>query len=188
VRDLFAIPHDRPPDWLFMLTAYLDESGHETNDFVVVAGFLGDEDQWKRCETEWIKGLGRRKALHMRELQWKKDRVRRLLEILGPIPHQCGLIPVVAGMQVQDYYDLVVGTQAEQMTKGYYLCVLAIIDSILKNIPKGETLTLALESQNEYRLKTEKVFNSYQQFDSSGKPRLSSIQFLAKNASVLTQP
>ena len=142
-----------------MLTAYLDESGHETKDIVVVAGFLGNEDQWKQCASLWMQGLGRRNGLHMKNLRWTHDRVRRLLKILGPIPHECGLRALAAVIQVQDYYDLVVGTKAEQMLKGYYLCVSTIIDAILKNTPKEETIKLVFETQDQYEMRARMVFN-----------------------------
>ena len=39
-----------------MLTAYLDETGHEGKDLVILAGFLGTAEQWEKCETDWRAG------------------------------------------------------------------------------------------------------------------------------------
>jgi hypothetical protein len=36
-----------------MLTAYLDESGHEGKDLVILAGFMGTAEQWEKCEADW---------------------------------------------------------------------------------------------------------------------------------------
>lgn len=149
VCELLATPHDHPPNWLLMLTAYLDESGHEGNT-VIVAGFLGDDSQWEQCAEEWQKGLGpQRRLLHMKELRWSKHGVRNTLATLGAIPHACGLREVMGVAPVMYYNDLVAGTMAEKMTKGYYIAVIAIIDSILKNIPKHETVKLVFEQQDE---------------------------------------
>ena len=75
-----------------MLTAYLDESGHESKGLIILAGFLGNFDQWTKCEAGWKAALGKRQHLHTKELRWSKpERVKRLLESLGPVPHFAGL-------------------------------------------------------------------------------------------------
>ncbi len=57
-----------------MLTAYLDESGHDSKDWMCLAGFLGNENQWKDCSEKWRIGLGpNRKSLHMRTLRWNNE-------------------------------------------------------------------------------------------------------------------
>ena len=49
----FCVPHDCPPKWLFMFTAYVDETGHELErGWTFLAGFLGNEDQWKNFVPE----------------------------------------------------------------------------------------------------------------------------------------
>lgn len=93
-----------------MLTAYMDESGHEA-DRVVLAGFLGNRDQWKLFEAAWRKGLGRRRNLHMKELRWHKpERIKELLASLAPIPYRCGLTALYSTVLASDYSDLIVGT------------------------------------------------------------------------------
>jgi hypothetical protein len=59
-RDFFATPHDCPPERVFVLTAYLDESGHEGQGMMVLAGFLGDDGQWRECEKKWKRALGKK--------------------------------------------------------------------------------------------------------------------------------
>src|ERR1700722_4543874 len=100
-------PHDNPPDWMLVLTAYIDESGYGAKDIIVLGGFVGNDQQWDKCSKEWAFALGKRRALHMKTLRWKNtERIKPLLEKLGPVPHDCGLIPIWARLRVSDYADL----------------------------------------------------------------------------------
>jgi Protein of unknown function (DUF3800) len=171
-----------------MLTAYLDESAHETEN-VIVAGFLGNDDQWEQCAEQWRIGLGKRKYLHMKDLRFKKQRVRELLERLGPIPHECGLRTLVATVPVSSYYDLVSNTRAERLTKGYYFCLITILDAIVKNTPKDESVKLVCELQNEYEIGARRFFDDNKHhLTSAGEPKFNSIEFISKDSSILTQP
>src|SRR5216117_2373707 len=91
----FSSPQDHPAKWLFMLTAYVDESGHESPDWVIVAGLLGNDDQWKQLATDCRLALGNRKRFHMKSLRWKHERTKKLLQTLGPLPAKCGLQRIV---------------------------------------------------------------------------------------------
>jgi hypothetical protein len=189
VREIFSTPYDRPPDCPFMLIAYLDESGHEGKDAVVVAGFLGNENQWTLCEGLWREGLGKRKSLHMKSLRWKKDRVRQLLERLGPIPHKCGLRALVGGVRISDYHDLVAGTKAEKLTKGYQFCVMTVMDALAKNLPNDETVKLIFETQDQYEVQARNIFeNNKHHVTTFGEAKFSSIDFIPKDSTSLTQP
>jgi hypothetical protein len=173
-----------------MLTAYLDESGHETNDAVVVAGFLGNDEQWVQCAERWRAALRPRTRLHMKNLRgWKKDRIRRHLERLGPIPHECGLTALLAMLRVSDYYDLVAGTDAERMTKGYYFCLMTIFDSLVKNTPKDQAIKLVFEDQKEYEIRSRYLFraNAHHR-TTSGEHKFNSIEHIPKDSSILTEP
>jgi hypothetical protein len=172
-----------------MLTAYLDESGHETRDVVIIAGFLGNAEQWSCCAERWSKALLPSQSLHLNELRWNKERTRKLLARLGPIPHECGLNAIIGAVRVGDYYDLVAGTQAEKLTKGYALCLLTVMDAILKNTPQDERVELVLEAQHEYKTQAEMIFRSHEERQTlEGLPRLSGIKFIPKESSILTQP
>lgn len=190
VRDIFSTPHDRPPKWGFVLTAYLDESGHDTKDWVIIAGFLGNADQWEMCAKKWEIGLGHRPALHMNKIRrWSKYATKKLLDILGPIPHECGLTAIVGAVRVSDYQDLVEGTLAEKLTKGYLFCLITVVDSILKCIPKDERIKLLLEQQNEYANQAQAIFeNNKDRVTSDGYPIISGIEYIPKESSSLTQP
>ena len=171
-----------------MLTAYLDESAHETKD-VIVAGFLGNDEQWEECARKWKVGLGKRKYLHVKELRFKRDRDRELLERLGPIPHECGLVPLLATVPVSSYEDLVFKTRAEKMTKGYYLCLVTLFDAIAKNTPEDESVKFVFEVQKEYEIRAKWYFDGNEhRRTSSGDPKFSGIEFIPKDSSILTQP
>lgn len=171
-----------------MLTAYLDESAHETDD-VIVANFIGSDEQWSQCAEKWRIGLGKRKFLHMKKLRFQKARVKELLERLGPIPHQCGLRALLATVPVNSYSDLVSGTHAERMTKGYYLCLMTIFDAVVKNTPKDQSVKFIFEVQEEYEIRAKGFFETNKHhLTSTGEPKFSSIEFIPKESSILTQP
>ena len=134
-----------------MITAYLDESGHETKEWMFVAGFFGNGNQWNELIPLWKKALGRqRKNLHMTDLRWTGHRTKTLLSRLGPIPYKCKLQPVLAGVRTRDYEDLIDGTPAEKLLKGYLVCVIPMVVQLLRSIPRNERLELVFEQQSEY--------------------------------------
>src|SRR5256885_4609602 len=123
----FSSPHDNPPKWMAMITAYLDESGHETKNWMFVAGFFGNDDQWKSLVPLWKEGLGtQRKHLHMKRLRWASNGTKNLLARLGPLPYQCSLQPTLAGVRAGDYEDLISGTPAQRLLKGYLVCIIPL--------------------------------------------------------------
>ncbi len=89
-----------------MMRAYIDESGHEGKGWTFLAGYLGNEDQWKEFVPKWREGLGpRRKSLHLTGLRWNgshQHRTQNLLARLGPIPEECNLIPILGGVRYGD--------------------------------------------------------------------------------------
>jgi hypothetical protein len=134
-----------------MLTAYVDESGHEGKGWMFLAGWLGNDEQWKKFAEDWRKGLGpQRKFLHMADLRWNRERTKRLLAKLGPIPESCGLQPILGGVRYQDYEDLVTGTVEAKLMKGYMAALFPMVLQTLKGIPKDERVEFVFEQQNEY--------------------------------------
>jgi hypothetical protein len=128
------------------ITVYLDESGQESQNYVIVSGFFGDEEQWKICAEKWREGLGRKQGLHMKELRFKKDRDRILLARLGPIPGQCGLTGVFGCIKASDYQDMIQGmnSKAENFESGDE-CLCAVLHADFRypaqdfeGLPQGE--------------------------------------------------
>ena len=56
------------------ITVYLDESGQESQNHVVVSGFFGNEVQWNMFSEKWNQGLRRKQYLHMKELRFRERR------------------------------------------------------------------------------------------------------------------
>jgi hypothetical protein len=175
-----------------MLTAYLDETGHEGKDVVILAGFLGTEDQWKKCEIDWQSELAKRqrKHLHMTNLRWSRpERLRPLLAALGRIPHEAGLQAVYSAVKVADFADLVDGTEMQKTMKGYFIALLGVTDVISKNITPEETFKLVLESQPEYAAGAQQIYNGGRNIRTSdGKRKWVSLEFIDKWESVLAEP
>ena len=173
-----------------MLTAYLDESNHEGNGFVIMAGFLGNADQWTKCEADWRIALGKRKHLHMNELRWSKpERVKKLLDSLGPIPHSAGLQGLISTVDVADFEDLIDGTQMQKLMKGYFVTLLGIMHVIANSIAPEETFKLILETQNEYAYGVHQTFlGTRDMLTPSGQRKLVSVEFVDKDQTCLTEP
>jgi hypothetical protein len=51
-----------------MLYGYFDESGHEKQSWVTLAGFIGDYSQWRKFVPKWSAALGQRPFLHLSKL------------------------------------------------------------------------------------------------------------------------
>jgi len=192
--DLLRGPQDFPPRYFLVLTAYLDESGHEGKEHVLIAGFIGNDEQWLECAKAWTVGLGKRKSLHMNRLRWKNRRTKELLARLGPIPEACGLQRVFGGVRVRDYEDLVVGTPAEKIAKGYYACLYPLVIRILQWLPAEERVKLVFEEQREYEVYTNSVLSSLADGpdpkwrNPDGRPKLAEWGFVPKGSTTLTEP
>jgi hypothetical protein len=185
----------RPPTWLLMFRAYIDESGHESRDWMFIAGFMGREERWGEFIPKWQAGLGpQRKSLHMHDLRWSKESTRRLLARLGPIPSECGLEGMIAGVRFQDYEDLVSGRPEEKTLKAYLAALIPMIVQALRGIPDTERLELVFEQQNEYEpfanMALEWVAIPDHQWKRTvdGKPKLAKWSFVPKGSTSLTEP
>jgi hypothetical protein len=189
-QEIFETPHDCAPKKVFMLTAYLDESAHESRDVMILAGFLGDAAQWKICEENWRIALGKKQHLHMNELRWSKpDRLKRLLDCLGPVPHSAGLQVVFSTARMKDYDDLIVGTKIAPFLRSYYFSLMGIISLIAKGIPADETFKIVLESNQRYMANANGLFQMTRGLKTpDGRPKLVSLEFVDKGVTLLTEP
>jgi hypothetical protein len=181
-----------------MMRVYIDESGHEGNAWVVLAGFVGTEENWKAFVPKWKEALGpQRKRLHMNRLRWNSERTRRLLARLGPIPHDCGLECVMGGVRVSDYEDLVVGTDDERLLRGYIAALSPMVTQILRGIPKNERIEFVFEEQRQYEPYVNMTMPFFTMpgsaslpdyFTDEGLPKLAKWGFVPKGTTILTDP
>ena len=139
--------------WIFVLKAYLDETGiHEPKNSCIIAGFLGNEDQWARFDEEWKKGLGKRERLHMKDLQWSKpERVAALLSRLGLIPEACGLERIYGSVRGADYEDLVPDDPMMRLIASPYMMAMQpCIIQTMRHVPAHESVLFTFERQDRY--------------------------------------
>jgi hypothetical protein len=174
---------------MLMLTAYMDESGHQA-DRVVIAGFWGDRTQWGNLEVAWRAALSTRKALHMRTLRWHKpERLQPLLSRLAPLPYQCGLKPLFATVCVSDYADLIVGGPRAKLYKSYLVALMPLLLLALKETPQNEQLKFVFDRQRHYEPFAKEMIHILDRYKTpSGKTRITSIEFTAHDSNLLTQP
>jgi hypothetical protein len=105
----FRIPHDRPPRHLLVLTAYIDESGQEQReDFMFVAGYMGNEQAWRRVEEAWPSAIAPRKHLHMNRLKFRSETDRAMILRVAAVSKECGLTPIFGGVRQADYIASVI--------------------------------------------------------------------------------
>ena len=192
----FSVPHDDPPRWLFVFTAYLDETGQDTKDWVFIAGFLGKKEHWDKFIPLWKEGLGtQRKSLHMADLRFKKDRDRQLLERLAPIPLQSGLEPVLGGICVNHYEDLLMGDSfLEKVHCGYLSALWPLLVQVLRWLPPNERIEIVFEQQERYFGITDFALSKMRNLAggvwqcSNGKPKLAKWSSVPKGSTCLTEP
>lgn len=175
-----------------MITAYLDESRHEERDkYMALAGFFGNEEQWRSFGPDWVSALGKRKSLHMSSLrlQSKPQRARKLLDRLGPLPHKHGLTPVHAALKVGDYLDLVQGTPQNDKFPGYCICLGSVMSAINWAVDPFESIKLVCEINKVYEDKANLTFRQVRiAFSKPERPYFSGIEFVPKNSTHLIEP
>ena len=193
----FRIPHDNPPQVLLMLTAYLDETGQEQDDWMFIAGFMGDDAAWKEFPPLWAEAIGpQRSHLHMKELRFPKLAVRKMLERAALVPKRCGLIPIAAGVRLKDYADLLVAERDIFIHAAYMMCCNAVTIFALKSIPDTERLEVVFEFQKQYRwYAAQELQNISETMEhpellmADGRTsKLASWRFISKSATVLCEP
>jgi hypothetical protein len=186
LSEIMATPHDAPPKVLFMLTVYLDESGQESPEHVVIAGFIGADEQWKAVIPNWKMGLGpQRRSLHMRELYWSKPYTQGLLARLASIPYKHNLIPVVGAVRVSDYADLLLNPAEEWLASGYALALYPVIVDILRAFPESETIKWVFEEQQTYEPLARTIFANFRHYKC--QERLAGLEFVPKGYTCLTE-
>lgn len=187
VRELAWGPRSpsRNYPFLCMLRVYFDESGHHGGRFCVVAGFIGNEDQWTEFEKSWLVALAPRKHLHMNGLRWTKPRTARLLARLGPVPHKHGLMPVVGVVTHSAYAAAIAPTMP--FLKPWLLCVGMCARDILRWLPPYETIKFVFEQQTEYERHVQMLYSAMLALGAT-EPRFVGLEFVRKQATYCTEP
>ena len=193
----FESPEDASPRWLLMLRAYLDESGQESKDLVVIAGFVGNKNAWTKLLAPWKSALGARESLHMSSLRFnlKKKNVRELLQRLAPIPVSCGLTPICGGIRVSDYEHLLPkNALLEKLHSGYISSLFPLLTHVLTWLPENERVEFIFEQQDTYSWLTDMVLGGLKTapipafFTKDGKPKLAKWGYVPKGSTPLTEP
>jgi len=176
-----------------MLTAYLSKNEPSTlSEYVAVAGFYGQDDQWNALSFSWKQALGRRKALRMKTLRIdsRPQRAKCLLDGLAPIPERNGLKPLCSLVRVADYRDLIKdGTQATTALAGYLACLSTILIALNHAVPGHENIKVVCEIQRGHEAEAIRMFRIVTKgMADPAKPYFSGIEFIQKDSSVFTQP
>jgi len=178
-----------------MYYAYLDETGQESKDWVYIAGFVGTEEQWRRFIPAWKEGFcgSQRKRLHMNKLKFERRSEKELLQRLGSVPVSCGLEPLIGGVRVSDYEDLLGGDQfQEKMQAGYVVAVMPMLIQLCRWLPQDESVELVFEQQDRYAGLLNynlMIIRSLEgMLANDGKPKVANWRFIRKGTSSLTEP
>lgn len=165
IESAFSTPHDDPPGWVVVLTAYLDESSGSPDGFYVVGGYLGNDTAWRVCSTLWKDALAEYglSSLHLKELRLGSNKAEKrhgaMLEHFGKIPAKCGLYAIYGSVTQSDYTDLTNDTNAQIAMDGYPLALWTAIPAILRFIPPTDRLKLVFEQQIEHAAMREIVLS-----------------------------
>jgi hypothetical protein len=175
-----------------MIRAYLDESGHESKDYVLVCGHGGYQKQWAVFVGAWLEALGpQRKRLHMRDLRWDKPYTQKLLARLGTIPDFAGLKRIVGGVRVSDYEDLITGTPLDKLFKGYLVALFVAVTAAVFALPENEQIEIVLEEQHEYESRVGFVLSAIatlpdeRMYRKDGKTKLARWAFVPHERTIL---
>ena len=169
-----------------MLTFYLDESGHETLDHVVVAGFFGTDEQWDAFDPDWLAALRGNTTFHAKSLRWNNEATKRRLATLSAIPYGHGLRSIVGSVCVSDYADLLKNKAEEYVNQGYVLCLNPILSDVSYRVPETEHVRWVLEEQHDYAQAALEVFRQYAFMH--GQARFSDVSFVPKYATARLHP
>lgn len=187
VAGFMATPHDHPPSLLYMLTIYLDESGHESPEHVVIAGFVGTDEQWNSFAPDWKATLGVRPGLHMKRLRWNHAaNTQRDLAELGAVPYRHGLRATVGAVRVSDYADMIRNPIEDKIVRGYMLALYPIVVEMLMLTDKSLRLKWVFEEQTQYERLVRAIFRNFTHLKC--KERLAGVEFVPKGSTMLTQP
>jgi hypothetical protein len=173
--------------------AYLDETGiHDPANSCIIAGYLGTEEQWDDLDVKWKRGLGKRKGLHMKDLQWgkKSKKIIQLLSRLGPIPDECGLERLHGIVTGKDYEDLVPNVPLIRLIASPYMMAMQpLIAQTMRHVSNDETVRFTFERQDRYSPWAHLPEKFYgEQFKTTDGITRVAIAYVPKDFTARTQP
>ena len=180
-----------------MLTAYLDETGQEQDDWMFIAGYMGTDEAWEKFPGLWAEAIGpQRKHLHMSELRFTKLSARKMLARAALVPRKCGLIPIAAGVRLKDYVDLLFDEKDTQIHAAYMQCCRAVTIFAMRALPANERLEIVFERQDQYgwlaEIEFHKIASTMEHPEllmaDGTTSKLASWRFIEKKDTVLCEP
>lgn len=132
----------------------------------------------------------------MKELRWNKKnkRTKLLLEKLGPIPHNSGLVPIWARLKVSDYADLVgENTVSRKLHHGYFIAAQCLGLMLLTYVQQlNERIKIVFEYNEHFAPLLPLVIRLYGEvfpfFTKDGVRCMSGVEMVPKDSTCLTQP
>jgi hypothetical protein len=175
-----------------MLTAYLSKNEPSAlGEYVAVAGFYGQDDQWNAFSLGLETGARSRKVFRMKtpRIDSKPQRAKCLRDALARIPERHGLKPLCSVVRVADYMDLIEdGAQATTALAGYLACLSTILIALSRAVPGHESIKIVCEIQRSHETEAIRMFRVITKgIAGPTKPYFSGIEFIQKNSSVFTQ-
>ena len=104
------------------------------------------------------------------------------------------LRPIVTGVRMADYWDLVSGSPDEKRAKGWCIALYPLVLETLISIPNSERAMFIFEEQFEYQPYADRVMNAVAEYPDdrlrtgTGLSKLADWDFLPKQMTTLTQP
>lgn len=179
----FESHEEYPPDWLCVLTVYIDETLDAPDGGCIVAGYVGRSSDWKSYQVEWKKARGKRNSLHLADMHLGSESAPRkyedLLKRLALVPKSCKLRPFVGSICEEDYkhHEMVAGTVLETIMVGYALAILALMDRIAAHLRPDERIEVVFEQRAGFSSQRERAMICWNGLPhhrtSSGKPIVS---------------
>ena len=139
------------PEWLCVLTVYIDENIDKASGKCIVAGYVGKSNDWEKYVVAWKEAMGKKKSLHLADMRlgsnYAPKKYEALLKGLAKVPKACGLKPFVGSICEKDYGHLVSGTVLESIMEGYVLAILALMDRIAAHLKPDERIEVVFEQR-----------------------------------------
>lgn len=164
---------------LALLGGYFDEGGiHAGSRAVVMAGFVGDADEWARVEAAWLEALTTREApyFHYSEMRgqlagspferWETWRWRALADACAKVLKDSKLEPVAAGF-MGDWQEVVGDNPAwaRRFPAPYHFVFeMAVVQMqrFAVNRWDGETISMIFDRQQQYHARALEIIRVHQ--------------------------